>query len=126
MHSICLFLYKYRHEARDVIMSTSKTDHILRTFKRPQGAMGDIIAHHMDAEYAELNQWAIRNLNIQNEDNILEIGFGTGIAIQEISKLAHDGYTLGIDFSELMLTYAKQRNAAAIANGRVHLQYGCV
>lgn len=105
-------------------MSAQTQEHILASFKNPQGGLGQIIAQHMNEEYAELNEWAVQSLNIQPTDNILEIGYGTGMAIQTLSQLAPEGQIMGIDYSELMFQQASQKNEAAIASGQVKLLLG--
>jgi SAM-dependent methyltransferase len=56
----------------------------------------------------------------------LEIGFGPGIAVKELSRLATEGYVCGLDHSGEMVRQATRRNAAAIRAGRVDLRLGSV
>lgn len=56
----------------------------------------------------EKNKWTISLLNIQKVDNVLEIGFGPGIAIEMVSNINRDGYVVGIDYSDVMLQQAKK------------------
>lgn len=72
------------------------------------------------------NAWAVALLDVQRGDRVLEIGFGPGVAIQELSRRAVDGYVCGIDHSEVMLRQATMRNAEAIQSGRVELRIGSV
>jgi ubiquinone/menaquinone biosynthesis C-methylase UbiE len=72
------------------------------------------------------NVWTVSLLEIQRHDRVLEIGFGPGIAVREISRLAVEGYVCGLDHSEEMLRQATKRNAAAIRMGRVDLRLGSV
>jgi ubiquinone/menaquinone biosynthesis C-methylase UbiE len=60
-------------------------------------------------------------------DRVLEIGFGPGLAIAELSRRVGDqGHVYGIDHSEVMLRQATRRNASAIAAGRVSLSRASV
>jgi ubiquinone/menaquinone biosynthesis C-methylase UbiE len=59
-------------------------------------------------------------------DRVFEIGFGPGLAIRELSRIAHEGYVCGIDHSELMLRQASRRNADGIRRGVVDLRLGSV
>jgi SAM-dependent methyltransferase len=49
----------------------------------------------------------------------LELGFGPGLAIRELSHIAAEGYVCGIDHSELMLRWARRRNADGLRRGVV-------
>ena len=57
---------------------------------------------------------------------MLEIGFGPGLAIWELSRIAVEGYVRGIDHSELMLCWARRRNADGLRRGVVDLRLGSV
>ena len=72
------------------------------------------------------NRWVISLLDIKRSDRVLEIGFGPGLAIELISKIALDGFVAGIDHSEVMVRQASKRNAEAIREGRVDLRLGSV
>jgi ubiquinone/menaquinone biosynthesis C-methylase UbiE len=71
------------------------------------------------------NAWAVSLLDVQREDRVLELGFGPGIAIRELSHIAVDGYVCGIDHSAVMVRQAAKRNAEDIRLGRVDLRLGC-
>jgi ubiquinone/menaquinone biosynthesis C-methylase UbiE len=97
-------------------------------FGRPTGflgrAAGLLMAHR--SSNRRRNAWAVSLLEVQPDDRVLEIGFGPGLAILDVSRLAHDGYVCGIDHSELMLRQASRRNADGIARGLVELRLGSV
>lgn len=63
-------------------------------------------------------------LEITPDDRVLEIGFGPGVVIQHVSKLARR--VAGIDPSAEMVEQARARNAAAIRAGRVGLRLASV
>jgi SAM-dependent methyltransferase len=56
----------------------------------------------------------------------LELGFGPGLAIRELSRIAAEGYVCGIDHSELMVRRAKRLNAEGLRRGVVDLRLGSV
>jgi len=72
------------------------------------------------------NAWAVSLLDVQREDRVLEIGFGPGLAIRELSRIAAEGYVCGIDHSEPMLRRARRRNADGLRRGVVDLRLGAV
>jgi ubiquinone/menaquinone biosynthesis C-methylase UbiE len=72
------------------------------------------------------NAWAVSLLGVQRDDRLLEIGFGLGIAIRELPRLAADGCVCGLDHSEVMVRQATKRNAEAVRRGQVPLKLGHV
>src|SRR5262249_59042253 len=64
-------------------------------------------------------------LGVQPADQVLEIGFGPGLAVAQLAR-AGAGHVYGIDHSGVMLRQASRRNAAAIQAGRVTLMRASV
>lgn len=93
-------------------------------FAHPTGWLGNLVGTIMALKNRERNTWTISLLEIQPNDEILEIGFGPGWAIQQAAKLTPNGHIHGIDLSQTMLDQAKKRNTSAIRNGQVTLQQG--
>lgn len=95
---------------------------------RPTGAVGRalvlLMAHR--ASNRKRNAWAVSLLDARSDDRVLEIGFGPGLAIRQLSRIAVDGYVCGIDHSELMLRSASRRNADGLGRGVVDLRLGSV
>jgi ubiquinone/menaquinone biosynthesis C-methylase UbiE len=54
-----------------------------------------------------------RLLEVGPNDRVLEVGFGPGVVIQCLSKLAAAGYAAGIDQSREMVEQARARNATS-------------
>jgi SAM-dependent methyltransferase len=102
--------------------------HVHAQFGRPNGFWGSIAGWIMAVRSSnrKRNVWAVSLLDVQHGDRILEIGFGPGLAIREISRIALDGYVCGLDHSARMLRQATRRNATAIRHGRVDLRLGSV
>ena len=73
---------------------------------------------------ADCGAWVTELLEIGPNDSVLEVGFGPGVIIQRLSKLA--GHIAGIDPSQEMVAQARARNATAIKDGRVDLRHGSV
>jgi SAM-dependent methyltransferase len=89
---------------------------------RPRGAAGRVagwvFAHRPSNR--QRNIWVVSLLDVRPAGQILEIGFGPGIAVAELAR-AGAGHVYGIDHSAVMLRQASRRNAAAIRGGRVTL-----
>jgi ubiquinone/menaquinone biosynthesis C-methylase UbiE len=71
------------------------------------------------------SRWVVSLLETQPSDQVLEIGFGPGVAIAALAR-AGAGHVYGLDHSGVMLRQASRRNAAAIRAGRVTLMRGSV
>lgn len=93
-------------------------------FGRPTGFWGRgaglLMAHR--SSNRRRNAWAVSLLDVRPDDHLLEIGFGPGLAILELSRIALEGYVCGIDHSDVMLRQAARRNADGIRRGLVDLR----
>jgi ubiquinone/menaquinone biosynthesis C-methylase UbiE len=96
---------------------------VVRQFGHPRGIPGRlagwVMAHRSSNK--QRNHWVVSLLDVQPTDRVLEIGFGPGLAIAELSRLATRGMVYGVDHSDTMLKQATRRNAAAIRARRVKL-----
>jgi SAM-dependent methyltransferase len=103
-------------------------DAVRAQFWRPTGlwgrAAGLLMAHRPSNR--RRNAWAVSLLDVRRDDRVLELGFGPGLAIRELSRIAAEGYVCGIDHSELMLRWARRRNADGLRRGVVDLRLGSV
>jgi SAM-dependent methyltransferase len=103
-------------------------DAVRAQFRRPTGlwgiAAGLLMAHRTSNR--RRNAWAVSLLDVRRDDRVLELGFGPGLAIRELSRIAAEGYVCGIDHSELMLRWARRRNADGLRRGVVDLRLGSV
>jgi ubiquinone/menaquinone biosynthesis C-methylase UbiE len=97
----------------------------MRMFGHPQGALGRLGGIIMARMNADCGAWVCGLLEIVPNDRVLEVGFGPGVVIQRLSKLAPAGHVAGIDQGE-MLEQAQARNATAINSGRVDLRHASV
>jgi len=112
----------------DVSVATKIIRRVRSEFRHPTGFSGRVVGWIMALRSSNRrrNVWSVSLLDVQRRDRVLEIGFGPGIAIREISRLAVEGYVCGLDHSEEMLRQAAKRNAEAIRMGRVDLRLGSV
>jgi SAM-dependent methyltransferase len=97
-------------------------------FGRPTGlwgrAAGALMAHR--SSNRKRNAWVVSLLDVRHDDRVLEIGFGPGLAIRELSRRTYEGRVCGIDHSALMLRQASRRNADGIRRGLVDLRLASV
>jgi SAM-dependent methyltransferase len=103
-------------------------ERVVGQFHRPTGLGGRAAGWVMATRGSnrKRNRWAVGLLDVQPHDRVLEIGFGPGVAIQELARRAQRGLVCGIDHSEVMVRQATRRNAAAVRAGRVDLRLGSV
>jgi ubiquinone/menaquinone biosynthesis C-methylase UbiE len=95
-------------------------------FGKPTGVDGEQVGLIMADANAAINSWTISLLGITANENVLEIGFGPGTAVEELVQQSQAKFIAGIDHSEVMLSQAAARNTRAIQDGRVELKLGTV
>ena len=95
-------------------------------FMRPRSFAGWLVGWEMALRSSnrKRNVWAVGLLGVEPTDRVLEIGFGPGIAIRELSHRATHGLVCGVDHSEVMVRQATKRNRDAVRAGRVDLRCG--
>jgi ubiquinone/menaquinone biosynthesis C-methylase UbiE len=95
---------------------------LMRMFGHPRGLLGRLGGVIMARGNRRYAVWVIDLLDVQQHDNVLEVGFGPGVAIQLLAGSAR--HVAGVDASPEMLRQATQRNAETISDGRVELHQG--
>jgi len=94
-----------------------------RQARRPSGFIGRyIMSHFFKIGNADLNLFVKESLQLKTKDQVLEVGFGPGILINEMAKITTEGMIEGIDFSDAMLKQATQYNKQNINKKKVRLQ----
>jgi ubiquinone/menaquinone biosynthesis C-methylase UbiE len=94
--------------------------------RRPIGPLGHLLGHTMAWSHLPLTRWTISHMDVRPSDRILDLGCGGGKAIQLLSRLVPDGFVAGLDHSKAMVAQSRQRNAAAVARGKVEVSLGTV
>jgi SAM-dependent methyltransferase len=94
-------------------------------FHRPTGAVGHVAGWVMGRRSSNVarNRWAVRLLDVQPADRVIELGCGPGVAIAALATRATRGLVVGVDHSQVMIGQARRRNRAAIRAGRVCLMH---
>jgi phosphatidylethanolamine/phosphatidyl-N-methylethanolamine N-methyltransferase len=80
----------------------------LKKVERVYTSYAGVYDHIFGKVFHEGRESAIRNLNVQPDEKILEVGIGTGLALPMYPRHCQ---IVGIDFSEGMLDKARQRTA---------------
>lgn len=93
--------------------------------RKPTGLFGRFIMSKIfEIGNSDLNSLVYELLSVQPDDQILEIGFGTGKLIHKMVQEINDGCIVGVDFSDTMISIAKKKNRKYVDKGRVKLLGG--
>ena len=57
---------------------------VARQLSHPKGFLGRIFGRLMNRHNANMNAFAIRQLELTSSDRVLEIGFGGGVTLQRL------------------------------------------
>lgn len=74
---------------------------LMQMFGRPQGLLGRIGGVILAQEKRDFFPWVIEQLAAQPGDQVLEVGFGPGVAISHLVKQAVAAHIAGVDYSEV-------------------------
>ena len=94
--------------------------YIAQQFGNPKGFGGKISTLIMNLLNKKLYKAVIENLNIETTDTILDIGFGNGYLVRELSN-KNIQKIYGIDISADMLNVATKKSRKKIEQGKVEL-----
>ena len=71
-------------------------------------------------------EWTISVLDLQPTDRVLEIGSGSGLAIELAARCCTIGLVAGVDSDPVMVRRSRRRNALHMTYGRVFIREGSV
>ncbi len=86
--------------------------------------MGAVIRFLMNRHNSRMNAFALRQLNLEPTDHVLEIGFGGGMTLR--SLLEATAFVAGLDRSNDVISSAKRRFPKQIKSGRADFRQGNV
>lgn len=99
---------------------------LLKQCGKPSGWHGRITLRNMNRGHAELTEWGLTHVSVQNRDTILDVGCGGGVTLARLATMAPEGKTCGIDHSEESVAASRKANGASIAAGQVEVLLGSV
>jgi len=91
-------------------------------FAKPTGFFGKILAKGMARGHKEFYKNALKVINPKEDDEYLEIGFGSGIFINRY--MSHVSKIAGIDYSNDMVKLASEINKKLIKSGKAEFKQG--
>jgi ubiquinone/menaquinone biosynthesis C-methylase UbiE len=86
-----------------------------------EGAAGRVAAAVMARLNRDMERAAIAELHPEPDDDVLAVGFGPGVGIQELVGRLERGNIAGIDPSPTMVEQARRRNRGAVDSGHAAL-----
>ncbi len=92
-----------------------------KQLQHPKGLFGRALFTWMTTMTIAPARWTADLLDVQPDDDVLEVGFGSGANIGLLARRASKGDVTGAEISETAIEMASKRNARAISEGRVRL-----
>lgn len=86
--------------------------------KKPCGSIGIQVAEKMNKDNSLINLHVIKQLDLQDNDYILEIGMGNGHFVKDIFNSNGTIHYTGCDISETMVDEAHKINGKFVKNGK--------
>ena len=90
--------------------------------RNPTGRRGWWVGRLMSVVNKQPNRLAIEALQLAETDNVLELGVGSGWALEKLSQAAKRGQIWGIDQSPDMLAMAASRSTARVSLARTRFE----
>lgn len=94
--------------------------------RKPSGALGLTIADLMNKGNALMSTTTYDKLDVQEHEAILEIGMGNGLFVPYLMDKAPNMNYTGLDYSELMVKTASEKNFKAVEAGNVSFVHGSI
>jgi arsenite methyltransferase len=101
------------------------SERIARQLRQPSGPTGRMVGHLLNQLNRPINRSAVRRLQLDGAERVLEVGFGGGVALDLILNRT-DGTVAGVETSNAMLARGRHRFRRQIERGRLELMYGGV
>lgn len=89
---------------------------IAKQLSHPAGLFAPVIGFLMNRHNARMNAFALECLQVTEIDRVLEIGFGGGLTLRNLTKAA--GHYCGLDRSADVVAQATRRFRPAVQAGR--------
>ncbi|MDP4549516.1 class I SAM-dependent methyltransferase [Alkalihalobacillus macyae] len=95
-------------------------------YGNPKGWLGWFIGEKMVRQHRIETLWTIKQLNLRNDENVLELGCGGGYAMKLLLNHPNVRGVVGLDISKTLIQSAKIRNKKEIKKERAQLVHGNV
>jgi ubiquinone/menaquinone biosynthesis C-methylase UbiE len=96
--------------------------YIAAQLRKPTGSFGrNVMIHLLNMINRPINSLAFEVLQLSPNDNVLEIGFGGGNLLAEISRVTTRGKVTGVDFSQDVVDACSKRFKRLNGNSLIEL-----
>jgi ubiquinone/menaquinone biosynthesis C-methylase UbiE len=101
----------------------TRANFIAQQLGNPSGIVGRLILPFVwNRRNSALNDVALKNLALTSRDRVLEVGFGGGYLLGQMSQVVSDGFIAGIDISPAMVSFCTRRYRRSIQDGKLELK----
>lgn len=97
---------------------------IAQQLRQPSGDFAPQVGQKMNQVNKPLYDLTFEVLELQENDHILEIGFGNGRFFNDLFSIENKIRVKAIDFSEAMVEAARKGNQEAITSGKLNIKLG--
>jgi len=99
-------------------------DFIAAQLRRPSGDFANNIAQNMDKTNLPLIDLTRQSMDLQDGQQLLEVGFGSGRFMSRLFSNHHNLHVTGVDYSPEMVNLAGTLNPELVASGSLALREG--
>lgn len=94
--------------------------------RKPKGEFGKEVADKMNVSNYAMNLVTINSLEISDNDTVLEIGMANGRFVPHVLEKSKNVHYVGIDYSEDMISLARDTFSELNTTGKVEFKLGDV
>ena len=99
---------------------------MIETAGNPTGFWGKKMLDHMHTRHMELIQWGLNETDINQYNNVLDIGCGSGNALGYMYNINPNAHYAGLDYSKDSVVRAQSNNRRAVFRGQMKIITGNV
>ncbi|MCU7492102.1 MAG: class I SAM-dependent methyltransferase [Ignavibacteria bacterium] len=103
---------------------TAHPEDIAKMLRKPSGPFAKQFAELMHKGNIFLIDLTYETMDLKKDESILEIGFASGRSFEILFSNMNDIKATGIDYSEEMVSQAREINQDAVNSGKLNLYHG--
>ena len=89
--------------------------------RKPEGSDGKKMLERMNESHYEVTGWALGFWDINENDNILDIGCGGGATLFRMSENVFTGHLTGVDYSPVSVNASLAKNKETVESGKLNV-----